>query len=502
MSTADDKAWICTVCGYVHHGPTPPDICPVCGSPEDAFEPHEEKVKPAAQPKSLSWRCLNCSYIHSGSKAPEICPVCGAPNDCFEPTSEADETITDTDKADRILVVGGGIAGLAAVEAIRAHSNAAEITLISREPTLPYYRLNLTRYLAGDITEDELAIKPLDWFEDNRVQLMLAAEVSKLKLDQKVTQLHDGQDISFDRLILTVGAHPFMPPFPGSYRQGVTNLRNLSDANSILQSDLNGKKCTCIGGGLLGLEAASALVKRGADVTLLEGHGWLLPRQLNQRAGQVLAGHVADSGINLRTKTRTKEIVGDERVRGILLEDESLIDADLVLVATGIRSNSYLGRMAGLDVNQGIVVDNQLRASHPDVFAAGDVAEHRGFIYGTWGPAQYQGNIAGMNTINANVEFGGIPRSNALKVLRVELFSAGQIEPTDGTYETIDKEDDGHFFRFVFRDSHLVGSILLGDAKLATQAKKAIETKRDFSGLLAKHPAADDVMSFLNDTAA
>ncbi|MHC4330783.1 MAG: NAD(P)/FAD-dependent oxidoreductase, partial [Planctomycetota bacterium] len=426
-----------------------------------------------------------------------VCPVCGAPMDCFEPLCEATKETAQAQEACKVVIVGAGIAGLAAAEAVRAASRDSEVMLISKETSLPYYRLNLTRYLAGEITKAELPIKPQDWFIENQIQLLLGDEVSRLRLDQKTAELHKGDKISFDKLILTVGAHPFMPPFPGAHRDGVTNLRTMADANKILESDLTGKQCTCIGGGLLGLETAGALTRRGATVTLLEGHGWLLPRQLSQRAGEILAEHVGSSGIELLTKARAREILGDERVRGLLLEDESVIDTDLLVVATGIRSNSYLGRMAGLDVNQGIVVDNLLRTSHPDVFAAGDVAEHHGSIYGTWGPSQYQGGITGMNALGANVEFGGIPRSNALKVLQLELFSVGQIEPVDGSYETISQEGFGQFFSFIFHDSHMVGAILLGDTKLATQAKKAVENKCDFSDLLAKHPTADGVLEFL-----
>ncbi len=496
MSASDSKAWRCNVCGYIHHGPEPPNVCPICGSPKEAFEAYTPEVK-SATPKVRSWRCLNCGYVHSGPEPPELCPVCGAPQDCFEPLSEATEKITRVEKAGKVVVVGAGIAGLAAVEAIRVASPDTDVTLISKENQPPYYRLNLTRYLAGEISETELSIKSQSWFEEHEIQLLLDAEVSKLNLSGKTVELNKNESVLFDKLILTVGAHPFMPPFPGAYRDGVVNLRTLADAKEILKSDLAGKKCTCIGGGLLGLETAGALARQGAEVTLLEGHGWLLPRQLNQIAGEILAGHVQSSGIKLRTNARTQEILGDERVRGVLLDDKSTIGADLVVVATGIRSNSYLARTAGLDVNQGIVVDNLLKTSHPDVFAAGDVAEHHGLVYGTWAPAQYQGSIAGMNAAGANSEFGGIPRSNSLKVLELELFSIGQIEPMDGSYDTIEKQADEQYFRFVFHDSHLVGSILLGDAKLATQVKKAIEGKHDFLGLLTKRPAAGDVLDFL-----
>lgn len=499
MSNSDGKAWRCPVCGYIHHGLEPPEMCPICGSPKEVFESYQAPAKPAAKPKITRWRCLNCSYVHTGENPPEVCPVCGAPVDCFEPLIEEVKETTKARKAGKVIVVGAGIAGLAAAEAVRTASADADITLISKETSPPYYRLNLTRYLAGEITEAELPVKPRDWFKDNRIQLLLGDEVSRLNLDRKAVELHEGGEKTFDKLILTVGAHPFMPPFPGAQREGVTNLRTLADARKMLECDLEGKRCTCIGGGLLGLETAGALARQGAKVTLLEGHGWLLPRQITRRAGEILAEHVRSSGIELRTKARAREILGDERVRGLLLEDESLIDTDLLVIATGIRSNSYLGRMAGLDVNQGIVVDNHLRTSHPDVLAAGDVAEHHGNIYGTWGPAQYQGGIAGMNALGANVEFGGIPRSNALKVLQLELFSVGQIEPVDGSYETIDKEGDREFFSFVFHDSHLVGAILLGDATLATRAKKAVESKCDFSGLLAKHTTVEGVLEFLSE---
>ncbi len=494
-----NKAWLCSVCGYVHHGPEPPDMCPVCGAPKEAFEAYAAEAKPSAKLNVRRWQCLNCGFVHSGPEPPEICQVCGSPKDCFEPLIEVAERPNQAETAVKVIVAGAGIAGLAAVEAVRNASPNAEITLISKESILPYYRLNLTRYLAGEITEAELPIKPQSWFTENRVRLLLGTEVSKILLDQKAVELHQGDVLPFDKLILTVGAHPYMPPFPGSHREGVTTLRTLADANKILQSGLHKKNCVCIGGGILGLETAGAIARSGANVTLLEGHGWLLPRQLNKKAGDILAKHVKSSGIKLITKARTQEILGDERAHGVLLEDGSVIDSDLVIVTTGIRSNSYLGRMAGLDVNQGIVVDNLLSTSHSDVFAAGDIAEHRGCVYGTWGPAQYQGSIAGMNAVGANTEFAGISRSNALKVLKLELFSIGQIEAKDGSYEAIDSETDDAFFRFVFRDTHLVGSILLGDARIAAQIKKAVESKFDFSDLLGRHPAAEEVIQFVTE---
>ena len=275
----------------------------------------------------------------------------------------------------------------------------------------------------------------------------------------------------------------------------MTSLRTAEDARQILAACRAGAKCVCIGGGLLGLETAGGLARQGADVTLLEGHGWLLPRQLNQQAGEILNQYVVATGIKLRIKASTREIVGNGRVQGVLLEDGSIVPAELVVIATGIRSNSHLARRAGLEVNQGVVVDNLLATSHPDVFAAGDVTEHHGQVYGIWGPSQYQGSIAAMNMAGGCVEFGGIPRSNTLKVLGLDLFSIGRINPEDASFRTFDHEADGCYFRFVFRDNRLVGTVLLGETKLTATVKRGVESGADFSELLAECRTAPEVIA-------
>jgi nitrite reductase (NADH) large subunit len=392
------------------------------------------------------------------------------------------------------VIVGAGIAGVAAVESLRAAVPSAEITVVSKEPELPYYRLNLTRFLAGEIGEEELPLHPASWYEEQQIRLLLGSEVTALHLADHVVELHDGKRLPFDKLLLAAGAHAFMPPLPGADREGVTSLRTVADARRILSACRAGAKCVCIGGGILGLETAGGLARQGADVTLLEGYGWLMPRQLNQRAGEILGSYVSTVGIKLRTKAATREIVGNGRAGGVLLEDGTCIPADLVVVATGIRSNSHLARRAGLEVNQGVVVDNRLVTSHPDVFAAGDVAEHHGLVYGIWGPSQYQGNIAGRNMAGECVEFGGIPRSNTLKVLGLDVFSIGQINPEDASYRTLDHQTDGRYMRFVFRENRLIGTVLLGDTKLTAAVKRAVESESDFSALLGERPTVSRVV--------
>jgi nitrite reductase (NADH) large subunit len=199
-------------------------------------------------------------------------------------------------------------------------------------------------------------------------------------------------------------------------------------------------------------------------------------------------------GIVLRESARTRGITGTDHVGGVELDTGEIIPAELVILATGVRPDTHLARRAGLAVNKGVIVDNHLRTSHPDILAAGDVAEHNGVLYGTWGPSQYQGAIAGMNAVGGDALFGGLPRANALKVLGIDLVSIGQFEPEDGSFIVVDREYPGQFLHFVFHDGKMVGCILLGEASAGAGARHAIENKTDFSALLAARPTVDDVL--------
>jgi nitrite reductase (NADH) large subunit len=274
-------------------------------------------------------------------------------------------------------------------------------------------------------------------------------------------------------------------------------LRSKADADEILDACCKDMHCVCIGGGLLGLETAGALALRGLQVTLVEGFGWLLPRQLNQRAGLLLEEYIKSKSISLRLNAQTQELVGDEQVCGVLLKDGTTLPADLVIISTGVRPNSYLARAAGLEVKNGVLVDNLLKTSQPDVFAAGDIAEHRGVVYGIWGPSQFQGSIAGMNAAGEKAEFAGVARSNMLKVLGVDLFSIGQIVLDDASFEAVEAEIDGKYYDFVFHDNYLVGSILLGDTSLSAGIKNVIEKHIDCSKVLQIHPGVPEILSFL-----
>lgn len=467
MTNRASQAWLCTVCGYVHYGPQPPDECPVCGAESELFEPHAEQAVSAAS--------LPLPPAPEG--APAAAPVGGGPR--------------------RVVIAGAGIGGVSAAESLRKSAPGADIHLLSREPALPYYRLNLTRYLAGEVTRDQLLLHPEAWYREQGISLSLGTEVHSLDLPGKRLTTHSGVEYSFDKLILAVGSHAFVPPIPGADKSGVTVLRTMAEAEVLLEAAKPGARCVCIGGGILGLETAGALARHGLDITVVESFPWLLPRQLNRRAGTLLVAYVESIGMQVRTEAQVLEISGDGRASQVRLAGGSDLPADLVVVTAGVRSNSSLARQSGLQVNLGVVVDDLLRTSSPDVFAVGDVAEHRGITYGLWGPAQFQGTIAGMNAAGGKVEFAGIPRSNTLKVLGMSMYSIGRVSPEDGTYQQVEGETEGVYHSFLFQDNRLVGVILLGDTSASAAAKKAIENRLDCSVLLHSRPGAGAVLDYL-----
>ncbi|MBN1946811.1 MAG: FAD-dependent oxidoreductase [Bradymonadales bacterium] len=473
------KSWKCEVCGFIHHGLEPPDTCPVCGVGQEMFSLLEIVALPPAPSFGASWRCAICGFTHHGASPPELCPRCGAKRELFEPYDEGTGVAADPMEGQSLVVAGAGVAGLTAAEQARKMAPGLQILLVGREEGLPYFRINLTRYLAGEIDRDDLPMQPMDWFEKNRIELV-RGDIGEIDRHGRGIHLRDGRVLAYDRLILATGAHAFMPPITGATREGVLVHRSLQDSDRIMARAKAGQRCVCIGGGLLGLETAGALSKRGLEVTVLEGFDWLLPRQLAQPAGRLLESHLEELGIAVHCGVEVEEIAGDEMVRGVRLENGQLLDADLVVVAAGIRPNSFLARRSGLAVNLGVIVDDRMATSDPTIFAAGDVAEHRGTLYGIWPAAYAQGLVAGVNAVGGAAQFERFLPSTRLKVLEVDLFSIGQFQPEDASYTVVEESEEGVYRRFVCRDGTMVGANLYGDTGLAGSVKEAIESRAHF----------------------
>lgn len=477
------RSYKCEVCGYVHRGDAPPSQCPVCGVGPEEFSLLEAVAETPAAAPAQRWRCVVCDYLHEGDAPPATCPVCGADTSLFEPAAPPEAPAVGTGSHARIVVVGAGVAGTTAAEEARRRAPDAHITLVSKEQELPYYRLNLTRLLAGEIGEAELPLQPASWYATERIELRHDTATA-IDRAAKQVELASGAWLPYDRLILATGAHAFVPPIPGTGRAGVLTIRSWGDVRTVLARVTQGTRVACVGGGLLGLETAGALRRHAASVTVVEGYGWLLPRQLAEPAGALLRRRVEQSGIEVRCAARVEELVGDEEVRGVRLGDGTTVPAELVIVAAGVRPNSYLARLAGLTVTKGVVVDDRMQSSDEAIFAVGDVAEHRGAVVGLWPHAYAQGMVAGANAAGGAAELRPTPPSNRLKVLGIDLFSIGDFLPADASYLVVERTDAERYVRLVTRDGRLVGANLLGDTSLAGSLKGWIESGTQLAELV------------------
>lgn len=397
-----------------------------------------------------------------------------------------------------IVIIGAGIAGLSAAEAARSASSGLKITIVNEEPVPPYYRLNLTRLLAGEITRDSIFIHAADWYSRKDLKLLGGRKAVSIASSEHTVALDDNSSIDFDRLILAPGARACLPEVPGITLQGVTPIRTLADTDFMIEAIASSPKCVCVGAGTLGIETAGALSARGLSVTLLERHEWLMGRHLSRAAGTLLEGHLAGKGIRVEKNADMREIRGDLSVHEVALSGGRVIPARLVVVATGITPHLNLAATSKIRTNRGIVVDETMRTSAQDIFAAGDAAEYNGAIYGTWAPARQQGVIAGLAAAGETAKsFTELPRSNSLKVLGMSISSIGNVQPECGTDEMLEENDGDGLYQFVFRDGRMRGCILMGNTHSTAAAKKAIESGADFSQVLSKEPTARKILKAL-----
>jgi nitrite reductase (NADH) large subunit len=378
------------------------------------------------------------------------------------------------------LIIGNGVAGTTAAESIRKQDGVGKITIFSDEDLPFYYRLRLNEFISGDISETQLVAKKATWYEDRNISLKLKTRIVEVKLQEKTAITEDSQRFAFDRLLIATGSRSFVPPIKGSENEGVFALRDIQDARSISAYAKNVEDVILIGGGLLGLEAGHALMKMGKRIIVVEFFPRLLPRQLDVDGARRLQEVMERMGFSFYLGAKTQEITGDGQVSGILLEGGESLSGGMVIVSAGVRPNMVLAERLALSIDKGIVVDEHLQTSQPDIYAAGDVAEHKGMPYGIWPAAMEQGKIAGINMAGGDMTYDGTIMANTLKVAGVDLASAGNID-AENEFEAMVKTEGGVYRKIVIKDNHIVGCIMLGETKGFNQITKMMAEKTDIS---------------------
>ncbi|HID61863.1 MAG TPA: NAD(P)/FAD-dependent oxidoreductase [Anaerolineae bacterium] len=401
----------------------------------------------------------------------------------------------------KYVIVGNGVAGVTAAQSIVQADPAAEVHIFGAEPYPYYQRPRLLEFLAGEIEVAKLVSRPPEWYAAKGIQVHLGARVTALDPAEHRLTLADESSVSYDRLLLATGGRPFVPPFAGIDKSGVFTLRTLDDARAMKVYAGDARNAVVIGGGLLGLETARALLSLRLDVTVIEFAPRLLPRQLDVEGAQVLQARLEALGLRILTNAATEAILGNERATGVQLKtrpehsrrDERVVDGELVLISTGIRSRVELAQEAGLEMHHGVLVDGQLRTSATDVYAAGDVAEFEGIVYGIIPAAIEQARVAAANMVSQNgggVIYSGTVPATTLKVAGIDLACLGDATATGDELVVLRQVDPatGVYRRLALRDGKIVGAILLGDIRNVQPLKQLIATGRDVSAYSQQLP--------------
>jgi NADPH-dependent 2,4-dienoyl-CoA reductase/sulfur reductase-like enzyme/ferredoxin len=464
-------------------------ICVVSGAEHLSPVGDEERVTLERLGLAANTR-MACSARVAGpvsiSLTPEQADLAGA---VAEVGADVDPSIRN------VVVVGNGIAGITAADHVRRRHPNCSIDVVARERYHLYNRMAITRLIYGGSAMQGLFLMQDQWYEQHRINTWLNTQVVAIDREQRQVRLGTGETLPYDRLILTAGSTNFVPPIEGFGAGGSFVLREAEDAMRIRAyvQERGCRRAVIAGGGLLGLEAAYALKKVGLHVTVLEVNNRLLHRQLDERASELLRRYLEGLGIEIALAVQAELDVADGRVAAVKLSDGSRIQAELFLVSAGIRPNVEIARDAGLEINRGVVVDDQMRTSDPNIFAAGDVAEREEMISGLWPTAVDQAQVAAANAVGGTETYTGTVPVTMLKVTGVDLTSAGRFEPAGPEDEAIVHEDvaESRYRKLVVTDGCVVGAILLGYAVEAPAVVRAVKESQDVTAWLERLRAGD-----------
>jgi nitrite reductase (NADH) large subunit len=367
----------------------------------------------------------------------------------------------------KLVIIGNGMApGRMLEHLFELAPDQYDVTIFNAEPRVNYNRLMLSPVLSGEKTYEDIITHGDDWYAKNNVTLHKGCRVDAIDREAKTVTSADGRVTPFDKLVIATGSVPFIIPVPGHKLPGVVTYRDLDDVEAMLAAARPGQKAVVIGGGLLGLEAAAGLQMRGMDVTVIHLMPTLMERQLDPAAAHLLENEFVKRGITVRTKADTHSILGEAHVTGVKLKDDTEIPCDIVVMAVGIRPSAALAKTAGLEVNRGIVVNDQLVTSDLDIFALGECVEHRGAVYGLVAPLYEMARTIAETLAQKDAAYLGSVMSTKLKVTGVDLYSGGDFAEAKDREEIVLRDASrGIYKRLVIKENRIIGIVMYGDTE-------------------------------------
>lgn len=380
----------------------------------------------------------------------------------------------------KIVIIGDGIAAITSIKAIREVDLVSEIYLIGEEEFYPYNRIRLSKGMLDSLEENNILLQKKDWYEENKVNILVGTKVVGIDTDSKTILLSNDTNINYDKLLFANGARNNIPPITGIDKKGVHTLKTLKNALDI-KKDLNqNNKVIIIGGGIQGLETAWILHKHGKEVTIIELQSRLMPKQLDSRASKILEDIITSYGIKVLTGVAVEEVLGDSNVEGVLLDNGSKLEGEVLIYSVGIRPNIDLVKDTKIKTSKGILVNDKMETNIESIYAVGDVAEFNNQVLGLWNIAIEQGKTAGSNIVGKNVGYKSIAPVTTLNSFDISLFSMGCTDEKDSTKILLHESDNSKEYKKIFiKDNKIVGAIVIGDTRKSPLLKSAIEKEVD-----------------------
>ncbi|RDS84547.1 NAD(P)/FAD-dependent oxidoreductase [Dyella monticola] len=383
-----------------------------------------------------------------------------------------------------LVVIGNGMAGMRTVEELlQLAPDLYDVTVLGAEPYGNYSRIMLSMLLSGEKSADQIMLNTPQWYAEHGITLHAGDPVVAIDRRRRRVRSRKGVDVPYDRLLIATGSQPFILPLPGSDLPGVIGFRSVDDVEQMVQAADNYPHAAVIGGGLLGIEAANGLLRRGMQVTLLHRTDVLMEQQLNADASRLLWHNLKGRGLNVLLNAQTSELYGRERVEGIVLADGSRIKADLVVMAVGVRPDVALAKSCGLHCERGIVVDDTLQTYDPHIYAVGECVQHRRLTFGLVAPVWEQARVCASHLARVGHRRYRFTRTaTKLKVTGIDLYSAGDFMGGAGTEDLVLRDlRRGIYKRLVLKDNQVVGTVLYGDVHDGGWYFELIENGTDIS---------------------
>jgi NAD(P)H-dependent nitrite reductase small subunit len=368
----------------------------------------------------------------------------------------------------RLVVIGNGMAAIRAVEELRGLApQAYDMTVFGAEPHGSYNRVLLSPLLAGDTRIEDIVTHPPEWYGEHGITLHRADPVVHIDRVRRCVRSHRGVQVPYDRLLIATGSVPVRLPIPGSDLQGVITFRDLQDVDTMLAASRARRHAVVIGGGLLGLEAASGLLQRGLNVTVVHLHRHLMERELDTPAADLLRGELERRGLHFRMSIQTAHLCGASQVSGVALADGSVLPADLVVMAVGVRPNIELAKAAGLPCDRGLLVDDTMLTNDPAIYAVGECVQHRGKTFGLVAPLMEQARVCATYLAERGTRGYRVSQQpTQLKVSGIHVFSAGNHDAGPGRESLVLRDAKrGVYKRLVIEQDRIRGAVLYGDVR-------------------------------------